>query len=129
MTSYTVQIVLLNPTHESGSAMYCLGDVVATYELITEKPNAKGRLGFIHIHNVPDGIDLTKLEELTRPEVLSLTLNPELSKKRAWMFITNDYPEILTKKHIDIDWSVAANLFTRKFDSKTLSQYCNELKL
>tara|TARA_R110002051_G_scaffold314032_2_gene390628 strand:+ start:30 stop:416 length:387 start_codon:yes stop_codon:yes gene_type:complete len=128
MPSYTAQVILANPIHTSKTAMYHYGDIVAAYELVTEKPNPNGRLGFVHVHNVPDAINLSRLtEELSRPEILSVTENQELSKKRAWM-IKLDTLSIINKE-TNIDWSEAINLFTRKFDGKTGAEYYAELNL
>tara|TARA_R110000822_G_scaffold91912_2_gene211728 strand:+ start:779 stop:1165 length:387 start_codon:yes stop_codon:yes gene_type:complete len=126
MASYTVQVMLVNPQHHSISAMYCSGDIVSVYDLVTEKPNPSGRLGFVHVHNVPESIQLSKLKsELSRPELFAATNQPELSKRRAWSVNLDGLSMI--EKEINIEWGIAVNLFTRKFDGKSGAEFYAEL--
>tara|TARA_R110000868_G_scaffold162439_1_gene393651 strand:- start:9459 stop:9845 length:387 start_codon:yes stop_codon:yes gene_type:complete len=126
MASYTAQVMLVNPGHYSNGAMYCTGDVVAVYELVKEKPNPNGRLGFVHVHNVPESINLSRLtKELSRPKTIGATNQSELSKRRAWSIELGDLSII--EKEVNIEWADAINLFTRKFDGKSGAEYYAEL--
>ena len=133
MPSYTAQVILSEPTHSPAKAKYEAGDVVCIYNLITEKPNNKGRLCFIHVHNVPEIINLNLLTtEISRPELNNTTLTGELSKRRAWMVdITKltDYKILTDNKEININWDDIVNLFIRKFDGVTGGQYYTGLDL
>ena len=126
MASYTAQVMLVNPVHHSSGVMYCLGDIVSVYDLITEKPSLNGRLGFVHVHNVPESINLSRLtQELSRPETIETTNKSELSKRRAWSIELGGLSII--EKEINIEWAGAVNLFTRKFDGKSGAEYYAEL--
>ena len=133
MPSYTAQLILSEPTHASKTAMYKSGDIVAIYELINEAPNPAGRLCFIHVHNVPDDINLINLGlELSRPELSTATDKPELINKRAWMVKLDeltDYQELIDSKAINLDWSISVNAFIRKFDGMTGGEYYAGLNL
>ena len=132
MPSYTAQLILSEPTHESSTAKYKTGDIVAIYDLITEKPNPNGRLCFVHVNNVPDEINLANLgAELSRPEYSS-TEDDEIINRRAWMVRLNelvDYQLLIDTNEISIDWSVAVNAFIRKFDGMTGGEYYAGLEL
>lgn len=126
MASYTTQVILSDPNYASSTPQYAKGDVVSVYELAAEKPNPNGRLGFVHVHNVPDEINLLRLtEELSRPEISSVTKSAEASNKRAWM-IKLDTLSILDNE-VNIEWGEAISLFTRKFDGKSGAEYYAEL--
>lgn len=133
MASYTAQLILSEPTHESSTAMYKNGDIVAIYELINEAPNPNGRLCFVHVDNVPDDIDFINLGvELSRPEYNSVTATNEIVNKRAWMVKLDelvDYQLLLDSKVINVDWSIAVNAFVRKFDGMTGGEYYAGLNL
>lgn len=128
MPSYTVQVMLVNPTHDSNSVTYCVGDVVAVYNLVTEKPNPDGRLGFVHVHNVPEKVDfLTLSQELSRPEMIAATNQPEILKRRAWAVNMESFEGLVDEKEVNINWSDAVNVFYRKSDGKTGGEYYAEL--
>lgn len=125
--SYTAQLILSEPTHESSSVKYKTGDIVDIYALITEKPNPHGRLCFVHVNNVPDEINLVNLGvELSRPEYNNTTANQALISRRAWMVKVDeleDYQLLLDTKEINIDWSIAVSAFIRKSDGITGGEY------
>ena len=128
MASYTAQVMLVNPEHYSNGVIYCSGDIVAVYDLVTEKPNPNGRLGFVHVRNVPESIQLSRLtQELSRPETIGATNQSELSKRRAWSIKLDGLSMI--EKEINIEWADAINLFTRKFDGKSGAEYYAELNV
>lgn len=133
MASYTAQLILSEPTHNSKTAMYSKGDIVAIYELINEAPNPDGRLCFVHVDNVPNDIDFINLGvELSRPEYNNVTATPELTNRRAWMVKLDeltDYQKLLDTKVINIDWSIAVNAFIRKFDGMTGGEYYAGLEI
>ena len=133
MPSYTAQAILSEPTHTSLTEMYKAGDIVNVYELITEKPNINGRMCFIHVHEVPDNINLKSLRlELSRPELALEASDPEITKRRAWMIKLDElmeYKVLESDKQVHIGWSTAAELFVRKSDGITGGEYYLGLNL
>ena len=127
MASYTAQVILSDPNYDSDTPQYAKGDIVSVYPLITEKPSTNGKLAFIHVHNVPDNINLENLcNELSRPEISNATVDVEVSKTRAWMINLNaldDYDLLVSDREVSIEWAVAVSAFIRKFDGMTGGEY------
>lgn len=127
MASYTAQAIIKEQNYTSYTAMYEVGDIVAIYDRITDKPTSKGNLCFVHVTGVPENINLKNLgSELSRPEFIGGTSEQEISKKRAWsvnILGLDEYSNLLQTKEIIISWPVALAVFTRKIDGVSGGEY------
>lgn len=133
MASYTAQVILTDSNYNSPSPQYSLGDVVSVHERITEKASTTGRLGFIHVNNVPDSINFKRLtSELSRPELSSVTIGDEIISKRIWKLdieSLDGYGILIASNELTVEWSDVLNKFIRKHDGKTGGEYYKELGL
>lgn len=126
MKSYTAQVVINAPTHKSKTPTNKAGDIIAIYDLVSEAPNPNGRLGFIHVINIPDRIRLKNLgEELSRAVSSSEEVDKRTTAKRAWKVDLNQMA--VTNNQATITWEQARLYFIRKYDGLTGGEFYDGL--
>lgn len=126
MKSYTAQVVINAPTHKSKTPTNKAGDIIAIYDLITIAPDLKGRLGFIHVINIPDRIRLKNLgEELSRAVSANAEIEKRTTVKRAWKVDLNQIT--VTNNQATITWEQARLYFIRKYDGLTGGEFYDGL--
>lgn len=126
MKSYTAQVVINEPLHLSKTPTNKVGDIIAIYDLVSEAPNPNGRLGFIHVINIPDRIRLKNLgEELSRAVSSSEEVDKRTTAKRAWKVDLNQMA--VTNNQATITWEQARLYFIRKYDGLTGGEFYDGL--
>jgi len=126
MKSYTAQVVINEPLHLSKTPTNKAGDIIAIYDLVSEAPNPNGRLGFIHVINIPDRIRLENLgEELSRAVSSNVEIEKRTTLKRAWKVDLNQIT--VTNNQATITWDEARLCFIRKHDGLTGGEFYDGL--
>ena len=128
----TLQIILEAPRHEIAdekkrARRNVVGDLVNVYSTKdVGKPNLLGRLGFLHVTNVPEEFSLEKLKDkLLRPVfvgseiIFSEVAQEEVVRKKSCRVAIRELPvenreELFRRCETTISWGLAKPLIRQK---------------
>lgn len=122
----TAQVVINEPLHLSKTPTNKAGDIIAIHDFINEAPNPNGRLGFVHVTNIPETVLLKNLgDELSRAVSSNAEVEKRTIEKRAWKVDLNQITVI--GNQATITWEQARSLFIRKYDGLTGGEFYDGL--
>lgn len=122
----TAQVVINEPLHLSKTPTNKAGDIIAIHDFITEAPNPNGRLGFVHVTDIPENVLLKNLgDELSRAVSSNAEVEKRTTAKRAWKVDLNQIT--VTNNQATITWDEARLYFVRKYDGLTGGEFYDGL--